>query len=361
MRIAYLLHYNGSSKGGVFKKIINQVEYWKSNGCEVRIYIFSNNVDLRNELKSFRMLFFLEYYRGYIDRINKIVSLARMIIKWEPDLVYYRNNMYYPYIDNLSRKIPMVVEINTDDVCELQLGSKLRYFYNLLTRSLLLKEVKGMIFVSNDLPKKKYFYNYLKPMIVIGNSINLSQYPYLPCPANSVPRLVFIGSYIQPWQGVDKILWLANKFSNWKFDIIGTSSNEINNIPPNITLHGFLPSYKYIPIMAKANVAIGPLALYRKGMEETSALKVLEYLAYGIPVIIGYKETNLDLKEPYVLQLPNTPDNVVNKVNEIYKFVNSTKGIRVKRKSITNIDVKCRENKRLTFLKSVVNNNKKRV
>lgn len=359
MKVAYLLHYNGNPEGGVIKKVVNQVEYWKSKGFEVRVYIFSNNIDLQNKLKHYRITFFLECYQNYTDRIIKIILLVKMIIKWDPDLVYYRGNMYYPYIDILSRKIPMVVEINTDDVCELQLDSKFRYFYNLLTRSLLLKEVKGMIFVSNDLPKKKYFYNYLKPMIVIGNSINLTQYPYLPYPANSVPHLVFIGSCMQPWQGVDKILWLANKFSNWEFDIIGISTNEIKDIPSNITLHGFLTSDKYIPIMAKADVAIGPLALYRKGMEETSALKVLEYLAYGIPVILGYQETNLDLKEPYILQLPNTSDNVVSNVNEIYKFVNSAKGIRVKRKSITNIDVKYRENKRLAFLKSVVNNKKK--
>jgi len=51
-----------------------------------------------------------------------------------------------------------------------------------------------------------------------------------------------------------------------------------------------------INYVKRADVAIGALATYRKGMKETSTLKVREYLAYGLPVILDHHDP--DFFEP---------------------------------------------------------------
>ncbi len=75
--------------------------------------------------------------------------------------------------------------------------------------------------------------------------------------------------------------------------------------------HGFLDRAGVMDVLMKTDVACGSLALHRNNMQEASPLKVREALAYGIPVLLGYKDTDLsNLQSEYILQIPNTEDNV---------------------------------------------------
>ena len=73
----------------------------------------------------------------------------------------------------------------------------------------------------------------------------------------------------------------------------------------------------YEAILASSDVALGTLALHRKGMSEAAPLKVREYLLRGIPVVIGYDDPDLADRPWFVLQLPNTESNVRDAVAEI--------------------------------------------
>ena len=116
---------------------------------------------------------------------------------------------------------------------------------------------------------------------------------------------------------------------------------------------GQLTPDQYLPIMAKADVAIGPLALHRKGLSEASALKVAEYLACGIPVILGCREAAFPAGAPFLLQLDNSEDNVVRSLDAIRAFVESWRGRRVRRDDVWPIDTSAVEPRRLTLIRAL--------
>jgi len=356
MRIAYLLHWHGGSETGVFKKIVAQVRQWSINGLDVGIFIFSRVDCTGNWVQALdEVPVFLRTYGGFANRFDQVNALVNDIIKWNPTLVYFRHDLYYPGVRRLGDVIPLVLEINTDDLAEYRLGLKHRNLYNRLTRDRLLSFSRNMVFVSNELSQLRHFSRHCKNIAVIANGIELQDYPCLPAPDTRDPRLVFIGTPGQAWQGIDKVLWLANRFPSWQFDLIGTGSRDVDSkLPPNVVAHGLINRDRYEPILTHADIAIGTLALHRKGLSEASPLKTREYLAYGIPTIIGYQDTDFLQPVPYLLQLSNTPTNIEEQVTSIQQFVQAWKGRRVPRAEIAHIDAHGKEKLRISFFQQVL-------
>ncbi|MNP61531.1 hypothetical protein D3C76_1567280 [compost metagenome] len=100
-------------------------------------------------------------------------------------------------------------------------------------------------------------------------------------------------------------------------------------------------------------MAIGPLALYRRGMKEASPLKVREYLAYGLPVINGYVDTDFKEEVPFILRIPNEPRNTVHASAAIEEFVHSWQGRRVDRSEVEHLDVAVKETARIAYMKRI--------
>ena len=100
------------------------------------------------------------------------------------------------------------------------------------------------------------------------------------------------------------------------------------------------------------NICIGSLALYRNKMSEACPLKVREYLAYGFPTIIGYKEASFpNTKEiSWLLNIDSKNYNL----NKIKQFVSENKDYVVQRDQIECIDTKAVEIKRIEFFNSFV-------
>lgn len=362
MRIAYLLHWIIGFESGGFKKVMSQARFWQAHGCEVKIFLLCRGEHNENDRMKHLDISIeaVSYGKSLIDRFSKMKCLAVQVMKWQPDLVYTRYDLYYPALTALAGAIPTVLEVNTDDTTEYLLRPFYVYCYNCLTRGRLLAAADGTVFVSRELSEKPYFASYSKKATVISNGIDLSRYPVMPPVSNPAPRLIFIGTPHQPWQGVDKIIWLAWHLPEWTFDLIGFSMSDVKAaIPSNVTLHGFMDRAGYEKIIARADVAIGTMALHRKQMEEASPLKVREYLAYGIPTIIGYKDTDFPDANPYILKLPNNPDNVRNNVEAIKNFVESSRGTRVPREMVRHIDTKYKEEARLMFMRSIAEEGKK--
>jgi hypothetical protein len=91
-------------------------------------------------------------------------------------------------------------------------------------------------------------------------------------------------------------------------------------------------------------------------MQEACPLKVREYLAYGLPTIIAYEDTDFVGEEPwFLLRLPNVEENVRNGVDEIRVFVQSVLGRRVPREQVSDrIGARPKEARRIAFLEGVV-------
>jgi hypothetical protein len=159
------------------------------------------------------------------------------------------------------------------------------------------------------------------------------------------------------WHGVDKLIHFAGIYPDVIVNIVGYSQKDVEiSVPPNVHLFGFLDQARLKEVLKNTDVACGTLALHRKNMDEACPLKVREALAYGIPVVLGYRDTDLNgLELDTILRIPNTDDNVVSHAERIHTFAYNMVGKRVDRDLIrSRIDQVEKEKERLRFFVDVL-------
>lgn len=351
-RIACLVHGVGGRETGVRRLILDQAVAWSELDPRVEVGLFvrceaGTEEAWRGEphvvaVRSSRL--------GIVGRFAARELLSAQLARWRPDVIYLRHSTVSPSIIALAAAFPTVIGGDLDDLDELRIRSPLRYWYARISRDRLLRRARRIIVVTNEIARHPAIVGLRRPVSVLPNSINLAAYPELEVARNPSPRLVFIGSPRLAWAGVDKIARLASHFPSWRFDVVGPAQAELPDAPSNVVVHGQLGRDEYMPIMAAADVAIGPLALHRKGLSEASALKVAEYLACGIPVILGNSETAFPGGAPFLLQLANNEDNVDVSLAEVDEFVERWRGRRVARSEISAIDTSVVERERLDLI-----------
>lgn len=349
MRIAFVCYWNKLARDGVAYKVEGQVGRWRDEGHEVAVFCVTRSRSAEGlEWRLFP-------FGGLAGRVAATRRLERAVLEWGPDVAYLRYDLYLPPPLGLLRRVPGVVEVNADDREEARLvrGAAGR-LYNEVSRRLLLGAASGLVFVTHELARSPSFTRFRKPGAVVGNGVDLDALGLLGAPEpGGRPRAVFLGTRNQPWHGVDKLVRLARELPGMDFDVVGWDAGELPaTAPPNLSAHGRLSRAEYEPVLAAADVAIGTLALHRKHMDEACPLKVREYLGYGLPVVLGYSDTDLgDAERWYALRLPNTETNVESSVGEIEAFVERVRGRRVPRKEIEElVGARAKERHRLAFL-----------
>ena len=195
------------------------------------------------------------------------------------------------------------------------------------------------------------------PVEVIGNGVDLDAIRPLEPATTERPAAAFLGSMRQVWHGVDKLAWLAEALPDVDFEVVGYDEHWLREaigspIPPNMHAHGKLVRDEFEPVLARCVIAFGTLALHRKQMNEACPLKVREYLAFGLPVVIGYDDTDLTGIEPWwLLRVPNAEDNVRQNAERIRSFIADVRGRRVPRDEVADrIGAAAKEQRRLEFM-----------
>ena len=351
LRIASLVHGVGGFDSGVRRLILDQAAAWSrvpgvSIGLFVRCEAGTEDA-WRNEPD---VVAVTSSSLGMPGRFIARELLSLRLALWRPDVIYLRHSTISPSVLLLASAFPTVVGGDLDDLDELAIRSRLRFWYMRFTRQRLLRRARRIMVVTHEIGRQPSIASVGRPVDVFPNTIDVDAYPVMAAPQNASPRLAFIGAPRLPWAGVDKIVRLAHQFLEWRFDVIGSDADELRGAPPNLVAHGQLSRDQYLPILAEADVAIGPLALHRKSLNETSALKVAEYLACGIPVILASHETAFPDGAPFLLEIPNTEDNVDTAIDAIRQFVTEWRGRRVPREAITAVDANVVEAQRIGLL-----------
>lgn len=352
IRIAYLAHGIGGITDGVRAKILSQASAWAELYPAVDVGIFVRcesgaEADWNGQPHVVRIR---SSRKGIAGRFLQRELLSLDLVRWRPDIVYLRQSTVSPSVAMLAAAIPTVVELNTLDLAELRLRSRARHLYALATRDLVLRSALGLVAVASEIAEHETVRRLGKPTAVVPNGVDLRAIPFLPAPSNPAPRVVFVGSPRLPWHGVDKILQMARHFPGWTFDVIGPAPGQLPSLPANVRAHGTMQPVDYRRILAQADVGIGPLALHRTQINEASPLKVAEYLACGLPAIIGYTDTRFPSGAPFLLQIPNREDGVEVSLEEINQFVLGWMGCRVPRELVASIDVRFVERRRVAFM-----------
>ncbi|MBI5943852.1 MAG: glycosyltransferase family 4 protein [Chloroflexi bacterium] len=359
MRIAYVsLHWPRTRNSGVGKKIQSQVAAWNGTGHEARLFMHTSQHEPQSDLIEAEY-FFYSISGKLKTEVNRIIAMRQMISAihaYRPDVIYLRYGIYVYPAHLLMDIAPVVEEINTNDLTQHEGLGRVYSLYNRLTRGIFLRNIRGLVTVSRELAVSPAFAVYRKPTRVIANGIDLNNFPQLPVPTNPIPRLAFIGSPGYPWHGVDKLVTLARLLPDIHLDIIGYSELPgLDPLPENITLHGYLALQEYQNVLASADAAISTLALHRKQMEEASPLKSRECLAFGLPLIVAYIDTDLDGFDcNFLLKIPNKEDNIQTYASQIRDFTYRMRGVRVTHDQIFNLDQAGKELARIDFFTKVL-------
>jgi hypothetical protein len=362
MRIAYVsLHWPRTRNNGVGKKIASQLALWNAMGHEARLFMHAAQYEPLSDLIEADYFFYTT--AGKIKtELNRIAAMARMIAavrEFHPDVIYLRYGIYVFPAHRLMDIAPVIEEINTNDLTQHEELGGIYSLYNRLTRGIVLRRVHGLITVSRELAASSAFASYRKRTQVIANGWELDDFPQLPAPYNTIPRLAFMGNPGYPWHGVDKLVTLARLLPEIQLDIIGYQELPgLEPLPENITLHGYLSTQDYKTVLSSADVAVSSLALHRVPLEEASPLKSRECLAFGLPLVIAYIDTDLDdLNCDFLLRIPNKEDNIHTHAPVIRDFVYRMRGRRANREILmSHIGSRQKELTRLSFFGQIAQN-----
>ncbi|MCD4704705.1 glycosyltransferase [bacterium] len=364
MKIIYLSTLDPIIHAGVMEKISFQTNTWKKFGHKVKIA----QVVLKKEfLKLDIPEDFTYYFRTDSWFGNK--TLLKDIKEFCPDIIYLRSEIYKPFLYRIVKKYKTIIEYNSNELQELKLESKqnffnlIRYKYYLITKNLLLKKARAVICVTHEIAELPYITKKNKNIYVSPNSIDLTKYKIAKTPNKYYKtRLFFIGDFNQPWTGIDKIINLAKQTTNdLEFHIVGILPEVIER-PENVIFYGFLKRHEYENVIINCDIGIGPTSLYRKKMKEACPLKIREYLAYGLPSIIYYTDSAFinKPKPSWILQLPNSENNVIENIDKILNFCYKMKDVIVTHdESKKYIDSALIEKNKLNFMENLIRLEKK--
>jgi len=345
LRIAYVARCDASTENGVLKKLVSQVAEWRKAGHEAELFILSR--DPRTWSGARNVIGRVVRETDWLTRGLWLAGLLRAVERWKPDIVYARFDTGTSAMASMMSRVPTVLELNTVDLAEYRLYlPRYQYAYHRIVRKKTLLRAAGFVAVTAEISHQ--YSHFGKPTVVIANGIDLAQYETVPAVTGRKLRVVFMGAPNALWHGLDKISNLAQRLPEVQFDLIGP--NRTTGWPPNVSVHGLLGRDAYQQLMEQSDAAIGTLALHRKNMDEASPLKTREYLAMGIPCIIGYRDTDFPEPVPFLLELPNTEDNAVAAASAIEKFCADWHGRRVDRASVQHLDLRHKEAGRLQFL-----------
>lgn len=325
----YYIHFNARDTIGAANKIDMQLK-------EMRKYFMVEEVDIKLSTKSL-----LRNMTGILPFGSLAWDYKEAYQKIEvPDFIYIRkingDRKLYLFLKYIKKNFPcckILIEIHT-----------FPYYRNMLN------SLSGIIFLIKD------YFNYRKiaglidrivtfsddkeifhvPTIQIMNGIDVSSI----CPVDilqpkssdeiGIIAVAMMGKY----HGYERLFIGLKKYyeqggnHNFQIHMVGDGAVkktyiklvEELGLESHVTFWGVKSGRELHDIYCRAELAISTLAWYKVGIQRSSALKVREYLAKGLPVIAGCREDAFDGTDGrYCCQFPNDDSPIdMFKVAEFY-------------------------------------------
>ncbi|MBX3228111.1 MAG: glycosyltransferase [Labilithrix sp.] len=178
----------------------------------------------------------------------------------------------------------------------------------------IVREVDGIIGVTDEIRDFQLARAGVdKPARTIANGVDVSTV----APTGFVPfdgeelRLVFLASSHALWHGTDRLRKSLEAYRGRRrvvLDMVGRGSNPAGTreVFGNVTIrhHGMLHGEALDRVLAQGTLAISTLAFFRTGLRQAAVLKTREYVARGLPTVLGYEDMDLPEDWPFALRLP---------------------------------------------------------
>ena len=185
----------------------------------------------------------------------------------------------------------------------------------------ILQKVRGGVCVSHEIMRYECgrYKNYQTSVIANGAEVTTVPNDTFPKPIDELRLVMLIGSDAV-WHGYERLIQSlrhANLPMPVRLLLVGMDRPPSFDWPSDsqhvVEWMGRKSKREVADILQTCHVAVGTLALYKKSMTEASPLKVRECLLMGLPMIIGYHDTDVSADgrfEPYLFQVPNDDSNI---------------------------------------------------
>ena len=241
--------------------------------------------------------------------------------KWQAEKInellqkYHRIVIRYPLYDPvlhlfLKDKKRIITEHHTKELDELKLVGDKRYLMEKFMGSLWLKRFGGIIAVTDEIVK--YEVNRTKfsgPTHFVPNSIPHISKPKEITQAKPEKIQIIMVANFRPWHGLDDIIEGLEKYKNQASDfelhLVGLVPDEQKaklNAFENVKLYGHLNYDEIESLYEKMDIGLAGYNLQSKNMDEATSLKVREYFANGLSVVLGYHDPAFPAEFPFKLQ-----------------------------------------------------------
>ena len=328
MKIRFFLFGGNNQMEGVFKKELAKITLLKKLGldCEVTFFANQNKYIFNDAIKIIK----IDENLNLIQRIRRARYIAHVIgnqIKNldYPDCVLLRYPyyiLYYPKnILKKKRRCKIVFEHNTKETDEFKLltGCFSQIFLQeIFLGRFIRSQADAIVGVTDEITQYqlKRCHNPDKPHITIGNGIDVASVPlrHHPPLITTELHLLFVAN-VSRWHGIDRLIRGLASYDG-KTGIILHVAGEGAELPnlkklvkdygltENVIFHGFMTGQPLDELFNTCHIAVGSLGIHRKGLSQTSELKVREYCARGIPWIIACRDPDFPDDFPYVHRIP---------------------------------------------------------
>jgi hypothetical protein len=148
-----------------------------------------------------------------------------------------------------------------------------------------------------------------------------------------VLRLALMSSSHAVWHGNDRLMAALESYRGSRpivVDMIGSGSGakgteEKVGGAATIRHHGLLHGAALTDVMRHANLGISTLAFFRTGLRQAAVLKTRDYIARGLPVVLGYDDVDLPEDSPFVLRVPS--DDTPLSLDDLFAFAERVSAI----------------------------------
>ncbi|MCK5684530.1 glycosyltransferase family 4 protein, partial [bacterium] len=173
--------------------------------------------------------------------------------------------------------------------------------------------------------------------LVLGNSVDLKKNRIrriVPGYDSEELKLGFVGN-LSSWHGIDRLIHGLSDYIGTrkiKLYLVGKGSefdklkSELNLIPSKerVVFLGSLTGKDLADFYCSINIAVSSLALHRLEMTDGGPLKTPEYMAKGIPFIIGYNDLEIPPHFPFVFRV-SSDDKPID-INKLFCFYDTLIG-----------------------------------
>ena len=364
MKILFISLHNPNSIG-VNKKVLQQVSFFEKSGFEIKALLINPNYKetktegviqfiKMDKIPKISPIFKRRYFRNFQDYVfqnafNNLLfdELEKYVKKETFEAIYYRYTFAnFPLVKFAKRyKNKLILEHNTKEIDELKLGilkdSGLRY--NLLIEKHFVKSLfRNSLFgvaVTNEIKNyenERAGFTYCN--FIYKNPIKIENFTPRQINQNKKYTLsILIGSYDE-WHGLDLLCdaIIKNKKVNfYKLIYIGNKTEEVERICKGIDVEfvGKQDQHGVKKYLTESDITVGSLAPQRVNIYELSSLKSREYMAMGIPFIIGCPDTAFEGKDEEIMKYVRVMDfvndpNALKEVEDFVTFVRSKSAAR---------------------------------